>query len=435
MRRGLLLAVAALALLTPARALADANEPAYDTNGMLIEAPITPTAPSGPAILTNTEALGILERVPQGRRLAEALPGEGVRQVADQRELRREDRRLDGADLLRPRPERSRPGRCRTPTATSSRPGRARRSPGRWRAARTPRRRIRRGSCCGPAAAPSAATSSTRPGCGCRFCVALPARARGLEARAQPPQPRPPDARRPADGRASTSSTTGTSSRASRSSTRRSSGRRGARSGSGSPAGRSRGRVTAPVWLLVALDRLRGRLPHRPQPGALERHRRRLRGCRRGGADRPRPPGSVRELPDRGCVQPGLRARRRERGGPPPHPAERTLRGRDPAGRHVRPGRLRGVHPRLPAVRLERLLGQAPRLALHGARSSTRSRSSGWRCSAGATAARRAPRCSRSPGWRSRSRSTRRTRTRTTRSARRSSSSGSGCCTGRRGGA
>src|SRR3954470_8305207 len=65
MRRGLLLAVVALALLTPARALADANEPAYDTNGMLIEAPITPSAPSSHLILTDTQALMILEEYPK----------------------------------------------------------------------------------------------------------------------------------------------------------------------------------------------------------------------------------------------------------------------------------------------------------------------------------------------------------------------------------
>src|SRR5438445_1054388 len=65
MRRGLLLAVAALALLTPASALAAANEPVYDTHGQLIETPITPAAPRGTMILDERQAISVFEQYPK----------------------------------------------------------------------------------------------------------------------------------------------------------------------------------------------------------------------------------------------------------------------------------------------------------------------------------------------------------------------------------
>jgi hypothetical protein len=65
MRRGLLLAVLALALLTPAQALAAANEPVYDAHGQLIETAITPGAPRGTMILNERQALSVFEQYPK----------------------------------------------------------------------------------------------------------------------------------------------------------------------------------------------------------------------------------------------------------------------------------------------------------------------------------------------------------------------------------
>jgi hypothetical protein len=69
MRRGLplgvLLAAAALALLTPGRALSVTTPPAFDTNGHLIETPITPSAGRGPQILNEQQAIQILEQFPK----------------------------------------------------------------------------------------------------------------------------------------------------------------------------------------------------------------------------------------------------------------------------------------------------------------------------------------------------------------------------------
>ncbi len=92
--------------------------------------------------------------------------------------------------------------------------------------------------------------------------------------------------------------------------------------------------------------RLPRRLPGRAQRRVLERDRRRLLGGDRRGADRPRR-GALGQLPDRGRP-PGVRPRGRLGRDPRPHPDERALRVGEPAGRHVRPRRLRGVHPRLP---------------------------------------------------------------------------------------
>jgi hypothetical protein len=65
-RRGLLLAVAALALLSPARALAAAaNDPVYNEQGMLIEAPVTPDSPRSARILTDHDAIVTFEQFPK----------------------------------------------------------------------------------------------------------------------------------------------------------------------------------------------------------------------------------------------------------------------------------------------------------------------------------------------------------------------------------
>ena len=60
---------------------------------------------------------------------------------------------------------------------------------------------------------------------------------------------------------------------------------------------------------------------------------------------------------DRAEVRPGRRRRRDAR----PDPDERPLRDREPARRHVRPGLLPRLHPRLPDLRLERQVGHAAR--------------------------------------------------------------------------
>ena len=89
-------------------------------------------------------------------------------------------------------------------------------------------------------------------------------------------------------------------------------------------------------------DRLSRRLSHRPgDPERRERDRRRALGGdrRRPDRERRRP---VRQLPDRGEPS-GLRPGRLERRGPRPHPDERPLRGCGRAGRHLRPGLLRGL--------------------------------------------------------------------------------------------
>ena len=112
----------------------------------------------------------------------------------------------------------------------------------------------------------------------------------------------------------------------------------------------------------------------------------------------------------------GVRQRGRGRRDPGSDPDERALRVRGRARRHVRAGRLRVVHPRLRAVRLERELGQAACGALRRRSPSTCSRSSAWRCSDAVSEGRGSQRRSRSRGPRTRSRSTCRARTRTTRS-------------------
>ena len=122
----------------------------------------------------------------------------------------------------------------------------------------------------------------------------------------------------------------------------------------------------------------------------------------------------------------GVRAGRCGGRDPRAHPGERTLREREPAGRHVRPGRVRVLHPRLPALRLEREVGLAAGGALHLDRLRSPLRARARSSSDGASAACSSRRCSRSPGSRIRSRSTRRTPTRTTPSCRASSSGGSG---------
>jgi hypothetical protein len=77
MRRGLLLAVAALALLAPARALGDANEPAYNPHGNLIEAPLTPNAPTGHILLTDSQAISVFEQYPKVAHWLTHYPAKG----------------------------------------------------------------------------------------------------------------------------------------------------------------------------------------------------------------------------------------------------------------------------------------------------------------------------------------------------------------------
>ena len=85
----------------------------------------------------------------------------------------------------------------------------------------------------------------------------------------------------------------------------------------------------------------------------------------------------------------GVRPGRRRRRDPRAHPDERPLRVGEPAGRHLRPGRLRGLPPRLPDLRLERASGTTCRprtsrsIAVRPALRCSGSRSSG--CASAAT--------------------------------------------------
>ena len=105
------------------------------------------------------------------------------------------------------------------------------------------------------------------------------------------------------------------------------------------------------------------RLPRRAQRAGVERDRRRLLG-----RDRRRPhlarPEPLRALPAGGRPE-EVRSRGQQRGGPRPGAAERPLRDREPARRHLRAGLVPRVHPRLPAVRLEPQVGLAAVGALH----------------------------------------------------------------------
>src|SRR5581483_3942013 len=105
-------------------------------------------------------------------------------------------------------------------------------------------------------------------------------------------------------------------------------------------------------------DGLRRRLPRRPERAGVERDRRRLLGRDRRRPD-PARGEPVRALPDRGRP-PRLRPSGRGRRDQGPHPDERPLRVRERPRRHVRPGVVRGVHPRLRRVRVERQVGHAP---------------------------------------------------------------------------
>ncbi len=105
-------------------------------------------------------------------------------------------------------------------------------------------------------------------------------------------------------------------------------------------------------------DGLPARISRNPQCRALERDRRRAFRRDRCAADR-HGAGALRKLPDRGHEAP-VRAARFLGRDPQPHPDERPLRGRRCAGRHVRPGLVRGLPAGLPRVRLERRLGLAP---------------------------------------------------------------------------
>ncbi len=110
-------------------------------------------------------------------------------------------------------------------------------------------------------------------------------------------------------------------------------------------------------------DGLPRRLPHRPQLSGVERDRRRLLRRDRRRADRPRP-GAVGALPGRGQPQ-GMRSGRLERRDPRADPGQRTLRVGEPAGRHLRAGRVRGVHPGRADPSVEGALGHAAGGAHH----------------------------------------------------------------------
>ena len=297
------------------------------------------------------------------------------------------------------RPARSPPGRSTTSPAPCSRPGRAPRSPGRWRAACPGRSAARRSTATrsGSASAPSSCSGSSTGGGRfslrnldllvlLSFSVSLWFFNHGRCLRR--------DAARLSGARVADRSLL--------------------LDGPARPGAARRARLAR-----VGADRGDGvpaRLPDRAQRHRLERDRRRpLRGDRRR-PDRPRAE-PVRQLPDRGRPA-GVRARGRGGRDPRPDPDERPLRGGGRARRHVRPRRLRGVSAR-----------RTPSSAGAGSgtrcRPPTRRRSSGTCCArsgsrswAGGSAAsgwgRRLP----SPGPPGRSRSTSRARTRTTRSSR-----------------
>ena len=208
------------------------------------------------------------------------------------------------------------------------------------------------------------------------------------------------------------SSTTATSSRRCRRRTRRWPGCSCAASGSARRDRPPRGAAVWPVWLLIAATVFLAGFRVGLNVRDVRRDRRRLLGRDRRRPDLARPE-PVRALPGRG-QPPEVRAGRLVGRGPRPHPDERPLREREPARRHLRPGRLPGVSARLLDLRLERQVGLAAVGALHRRCSSTPRAA---RARAGRAPARRAStrrRRSRSPGRRGRSPSTRPTRTRTT---------------------
>ena len=163
-------------------------------------------------------------------------------------------------------------------------------------------------------------------------------------------------------------------------------------------------------------DGVHGRLPHRPERPHLERDRRRLLGRGRREPDRERPV-AVRALPGRGPAQ-GLRQGRRRRRDPGADPDQRAMRVRQPPGRHVRAGRLRGLPARLPDPRLDGEMGRPSGGAPELDHVRPALPAGAWRSSACASAGHDWPSRSPSPGSRTPSPSTSRTRTPTTRSRR-----------------
>ena len=161
-------------------------------------------------------------------------------------------------------------------------------------------------------------------------------------------------------------------------------------------------------------DGLPRRIPHRPQRAQLERDRRRLLGRDRRESDRARTV-AVRAHAAGGEPE-GVRQRGCGGRDPGSDPDERPLRVCERARRHVRAGRLRVVHPRVPRSSVGAGAGTSCPRRTRRRSPSTCSRSSAWRCSDAASAGCASPPRSRSRGPRTRSRSTCRARTRTTRS-------------------
>ncbi len=366
--------------------------------------------------LTKERATAIFLAQRQGRRLARPLPAQGPRH---RRDLRADSskcaaahrRLLDGQRLVEhgdvDAGEIATGQGRRRARAASPRRGPGRRSRGRWRAATRAR---------------SAARRSTACRSGSRFCAVF---LLGLA------RLRRPLSLRNLDLLALLSFSVSlwffnaaTSSRACRSPTRRSStcsarcvwiGVRGR------PCAR-RARSGRPGCCSAA-----ARLPRRlPRSGSTSSDSNVIDVGYAGviGAQRIVERRDRRTATSRGGRPEGVRAGRLGGRDPRPDPDERPLRVREPARRHVRAGRVRGVPPGLLDLRLERQVGQAARRAPHVDHLRPALRCSGWGSSACASAAAGSALRSRSRGRRFRSRSTSRCRTRTTRSCPSSSSAG-----------
>ncbi len=118
-----------------------------------------------------------------------------------------------------------------------------------------------------------------------------------------------------------------------------------------------------PVWVLVAAHGLSRGLSHRAERRDVERDRRRLRGRDRRRPDRPRG-GAVRPHARAGEPE-GVRPGRRRGRDPRARADERPLRGLERPRRHLRPGVVPRVRPRLRALRLDRQVGRPAGGALH----------------------------------------------------------------------
>ena len=130
-------------------------------------------------------------------------------------------------------------------------------------------------------------------------------------------------------------------------------------------------------------DRSRGRLPRRAEHRGLEHDRRRLRERDRCAADRRAGRVAVRAHADRHGQ--GVRPRRRERLRARADPDERALRVGERPRRHVRPGHLPRLRPRVPRSSAGAGTGTTSRPRTSRRSCSTCSRSSGSRSSADAS--------------------------------------------------